>query len=211
MKLQVLDLQGQSVGDVELDDMVFGIVPRKDCMSAVVRWQLAKRQAGTHACKGRSDVSRTSKKLYRQKGTGNARHGARTANIFRGGGVIFGPTPLSHAFKLNKKFRELALRSLLSLKYNEKNLIILNSLEMSEGKTSALKKNLATLGINSGLFIDVAGNSAQHENFKRAASNLHKIDLLLDCGLNVYDGLQHEKMVMTMSALESVQKRLLLD
>lgn len=211
MKLQVLDLQGKSVGDVELDDMVFGIVPRKDCMSAVVRWQLAKRQAGTHACKGRSDVSRTSKKLYRQKGTGNARHGARTANIFRGGGVIFGPTPRSHAFKLNKKFRELALRSLLSLKYNEKNLIILNSLEMSEGKTSALKKNLATLGINSGLFIDVAGNSAQHENFKRAASNLHKIDLLLDCGLNVYDGLQHEKMVMTMSALESVQKRLLLD
>lgn len=211
MKLQVLDLQGKAVGDIELDDTVFGIVPRKDCMSAVVRWQLAKRQAGTHACKGRSDVSRTSKKLYRQKGTGNARHGARTANIFRGGGVIFGPTPRSHAFKLNKKFRNLGLRSILSLKAKENNLIVLDSLSMSEAKTSALKKNLVSLGVKSGLFIDVAENCEAHKNFKLASSNLHKIDLLLDRGLNVYDGLQHEKMILTKSAVESVQKRLLVE
>ena len=211
MKLQVIDLQGRSLGDIELDDMVFGIVPRKDCMSAVVRWQLAKRQAGTHSCKGRSDVSRTSKKLYRQKGTGNARHGAKTANIFRGGGVIFGPTPRSHAYKLNKKFRELGLRSLLSLKAKENNLLVVNSLEISDAKTASLKKNLETLGVKSGLFIDVAENAAQHNNFKLACTNLYKIDLLLDCGLNVYDGLQHEKMVLTTNAVENVQKRLLVE
>ena len=211
MKLQVVDLQGKSVGDIELDDMVFGIVPRKDCMSAVVQWQLAKKQAGTHACKGRSDVSRTAKKLYRQKGTGNARHGARTANLFRGGGIIFGPTVRSHAYKLNKKFRELGLRSLLSLKAEENNLVIVKNLEMADAKTSSLKKNLAALGIKSGLFIDVAANSEKYNNFKLACSNLYKIDLLLDCGLNVYDGLQHEKMILTMDAVESVQKRLLVE
>ena len=211
MKLQVLDLQGRSVGDIELDDMVFGIVPRSDCMSAVVRWQLAKRQAGTHACKGRSDVSRSAKKIYRQKGTGNARHGAKTANIFRGGGVIFGPVSRSHAFKLNKKFRKLALRSLLSLKAKENNLIVVNNLELSAPKTSTLKQSLGTLGVNTGLFIDSMSNVVQHSNFKLACSNLYKIDLLPDSALNVYDGLQHDKVVLTTSAVENIQKRLLAD
>lgn len=211
MKLQVLNLQGQSVGDIELDDCVFGMVPRKDCMSAVVRWQLAKRQAGTHACKGRSDVSRTSKKLYRQKGTGNARHGARTANIFRGGGVIFGPTPRSHAFKLNKKFVKFALCSLLSLKVKESNFIVVDSLALENGKTCELKKRLNDLGVSSGLFVDTFENAEQHKNFKMACANLHKIDILLDRGFNMYDGLQHEKMILTTAAVETIQKRLLMD
>lgn len=209
MKLQVLDLQGQSVGDIELDDTVFGIVPRKDCISAVVRWQLVKRQAGTHACKGRSDVSRSAKKIYRQKGTGNARHGAKTANTFRGGGVIFGPVCRSHAFKLNKKFRKLALRSLLSLKAKENNLLVVNNLEVASAKTNALKQSLNVLGVKTGLFVDSMNNAAQHNNFKLACSNLYRIDLLLDNALNVYDGLQHDKVVMTTTAVENIQKRLL--
>lgn len=211
MKLQVLDLQGQSVGDIELDDTVFGIVPRKDCMSAVVRWQLAKRQAGTHACKGRSGVSRSAKKIYRQKGTGNARHGAKTANIFRGGGVIFGPVCRSHAFKLNKKFRKLALRSLLSLKAKENNLLVVNNLEVASAKTNVLKQSLNVLGVKTGLFVDSIDNAEQHNNFKLACSNLYRIDLLLDNALNVYDGLQHDKVIITTTAVENIQKRLLVE
>lgn len=211
MKLQVLDLQGRVTGDVELDDMVFNVVPRKDFLATVVRWQLAKRQAGTHDCKGRSDVNRSSKKIYRQKGTGNARHGAKTANIFRGGGVIFGPTPRSHAFNLNKKFRKLALCSLLSLKAKENNLVIVNNLELESPKTAGLKNQIKALNINSGLFVDTKENEAQHTNFGLACSNLYKIDLIMDCGLNVYDGLQHEKVILTTSAVESLQKRLILD
>ena len=114
MKLQVIKLDGTQSGEIVLDDAIFSIEPKTESLADVVRWQLARRQAGTHAVKGRSDVSRTTKKLYRQKGTGNARHGARTANIFVGGGIVFGPTPRSHAFKINKRVRALALRSLLS-------------------------------------------------------------------------------------------------
>ena len=211
MKLQVLDIQGKVTGDVELDDAVFNVVPRMDFLSTVVRWQLAKRQAGTHACKGRSDVSGSGKKAYRQKGTGQARHGSRTANIFRGGGVIFGPTPRSHAFQLNKKFRKLALCSLLSLKAKENNLVVLNSLELPSPKTAALKDHMKNMSISSGLFVDTKLNEAQHANFGLACSNLHKIDLIMDIGFNVYDGLQHEKVILTTSAVDSLQKRLILE
>lgn len=204
MKLQVIKLDGTESGDIVLNDSVFGIEPKTESLADVVRWQLAKRQAGTHAVKGRSDVSRTSKKLYRQKGTGRARHGARTANIFVGGGVVFGPTPRSHDFKINKKVRELALRSMLSLKAKENNLVICEDLNLATNKTKDLSAMLNKLNLNSALFVDF-GN---FDNFKQACSNLYRIDVLPTIGLNVYDGLRHEKIVLTRSAVENIQERL---
>lgn len=204
MKLQVVNLDGSVSGDIELKDSIFGIEPKTECMADVVRWQLAKRQAGTHAVKGRSDINRTGKKLFRQKGTGNARHGARTANIFVGGGIVFGPTPRSHAFKINKKVRNLALKTLLSLKLGEKKLIVCEDLKSVDGKTKNLKNSLGKLNLNSVLFID----AAVEENFAKACSNLYKIDVLPVAGLNVYDGLAHENVVLTRSAVEKIQERL---
>lgn len=204
MKLQVIKLDGTKSGDIVLNDSVFGIEPKTESLADVVRWQLARRQAGTHAVKGRSDVSRTSKKLYRQKGTGRARHGARTANIFVGGGVVFGPIPRSHDFKINKKVRELALRSMLSLKAKENNLVICEDLNLATNKTKDLSAILGKLDLKSALFVDF-GN---FDNFKQACSNLYRIDVLPTIGLNVYDGLSHEKIVLTRSAVENIQERL---
>lgn len=204
MKLQVIKLDGTKSGDIVLSDSVFGIEPKTESLADVVRWQLAKRQAGTHAVKGRSDVSRTSKKLYRQKGTGRARHGARTANIFVGGGIVFGPTPRSHGFKINKKVRELALRSMLSLKAKENNLVICEDLNLATNKTKDLSAMLNKLNLNSALFVDFEN----FDNFKQACSNLYRIDVLPTIGLNVYDGLRHEKIVLTRSAVEKIQERL---
>lgn len=204
MQLQVIKLDGSKSGDIVLNDAVFNIEPKTESLADVVRWQLARRQAGTHAVKGRSDVSRTTKKLYRQKGTGNARHGARTANIFVGGGIVFGPTPRSHDFKINKKVRKLALRSMLSLKIKENNVIVCEDLNIEAGKTKDLVEMLKKLNINSALFVD----SGDFENFRRACSNLYKIDVIPSVGLNVYDGLNHEKIVLTRSAIENIQERL---
>ena len=204
MKLQVIKLDGTKSGDIVLNDSVFGIEPKTESLADVVRWQLARRQAGTHAVKGRSDVSRTSKKLYRQKGTGRARHGARTANIFVGGGIVFGPTPRSHDFKINKKVRELALRSMLSLKAKENNLVVCEDLNLATNKTKDLSAILSKLDLKSALFVDF-GN---FDNFKQACSNLYRIDVLPTIGLNVYDGLSHEKIVLTRSAIENIQERL---
>ena len=204
MKLQVIKLDGTESGDIVLNDSVFGIEPKTESLADVVRWQLARRQAGTHAVKGRSDVSRTSKKLYRQKGTGRARHGARTANIFVGGGIVFGPTPRSHDFKINKKVRELALRSMLSLKAKENNLIICEDLNLETNKTKDLSSMLNKLDLKSALFVDFG----DFNNFKQACSNLYRIDVLPTIGLNVYDGLRHEKIVLTRSAVEKIQERL---
>lgn len=203
MKLQVIKLDGSVSGSIELNDSIFGIEPKTECMADVVRWQLAKRQAGTHAVKGRSDINRTGKKLFRQKGTGRARHGARTSNIFVGGGVVFGPTPRSHGFKVNKKVRALALKTLLSIKIRQKDLVICENLSV-DGKTRNLKDTLAKLDMSSALFVDVAVESS----FSKACSNLYKIDVLPVAGLNVYDGLSHDKVVLTRSAVESIQERL---
>lgn len=204
MKVQVIKLDGTASGDIELDENVFCIEPKTESLADVVRWQLAKRQAGTHAVKGRSDVSRTAKKLYRQKGTGNARHGARTANIFVGGGIVFGPTPRFHAFKVNKKVRKLALKTLLSIKLKENNLIICEDLGSDIVKTKVLRDNLKKMNVDSALFVDAERN----DNFARACSNLFKVDILPVIGLNVYDGLSHDKVILTRTAVESIQKRL---
>jgi large subunit ribosomal protein L4 len=206
MKLEVVKLDGGASGDIELDEAVFGIEPKTECLADVVRWQLAKRQAGTHAVKGRSDVNRTTKKLYKQKGTGRARHGAKTANIFVGGGVVFGPVVRSHGFKINKKVRKLAIKSLLSIKIKENNVIICEDLNLETSKTKDLLKSLDKLSLKSALFVD---GSTDCEKFRSACSNLYKIDVLPTAGFNVYDGLRHDKIVLTRSAVAGLQERLL--
>ncbi|MDR2646458.1 MAG: 50S ribosomal protein L4 [Holosporaceae bacterium] len=206
MKFQVMKLDGAIGGDIELNDAIFGIEPKTESMADVVRWQLAKRQSGTHSVKGRSDVNRTTKKLFKQKGTGRARHGARTANIFVGGGIVFGPTPRSHDFKINKKVRALAIKSLLSIKMKEDNIIVCEDLKIKTSKTKDLKECLSKLNLKSALFVD---SVTDYENFKNACANLYKIDVLPIAGFNVYDGLAHEKIVFTRSAVAGIQERLL--
>ncbi|MBR1734410.1 MAG: 50S ribosomal protein L4 [Alphaproteobacteria bacterium] len=205
MKLQMVKINGEVGGEIVLDDAVFKIEPKTECLADVVRWQLARRQAGTHAVKTRGFINRTKKKAFRQKGTGNARHGAKTANIFVGGGVVFWPTPRSHAFKINKKVRILAMKSLLSIKAKEKNLIICEDLELGSSKTKDLKESLKKMKISSALFVD----SANCEHFRNACSNIYRIDVIPSAGFNVYDGLRHEKLVLTKSAVTCLQERLL--
>jgi large subunit ribosomal protein L4 len=206
MKLQVVKLSGETSGDIELSDSIFNIEPKKECLADVVRWQLARRQAGTHEVKTRGLINRTKKKSLRQKGSGNARHGARTANIFVGGGIVFGPVSRSHDFKINKKARELALRTLLTIKVKENNLIVCDDLNVENCKTKNLLVLLDKLSLkSSALFIDSAGGN---ENFKNACSNLYKFDVLPVMGLNVYDALRHEKLVLTRNAIASIQERL---
>ncbi|MDR2724244.1 MAG: 50S ribosomal protein L4 [Holosporaceae bacterium] len=206
MKLQVIKLDGSSNGDIELEGAVFDIEPKKESISDVIRWQLARRQAGTHATKDRGGVSRSTRKIYKQKGTGRARHGARTANIFVGGGIVFGPVPRSHKFKVNKKVRDLAIKSLLSIKMRENNIIVCEDLNIETSKTKNLQECLRQLDIKSALFVDV---SSDCRNFKNACSNIHKIDVLPILGFNVYDGMLHEKIIFTRGAVDCIQHRLL--
>lgn len=204
MKLQVIKLNGEASGDIALDDSVFAIEPKTECLADVVRWQLARRQAGTHAVKTRGFINRSKKKSLRQKGSGNARHGARTANIFVGGGVVFGPVVRSHALKLNKKVRKLALKTLLTIKLKENNLIVCEDLKI-EPKTKVLKESLDKLNIKSALFVD---SSEDFDSFVNACSNLCKVDAINTLGFNVYDGLRHEKLVLTRNAVASIHERL---
>jgi large subunit ribosomal protein L4 len=206
MKFQVMKLDGEISGDIELSDAVFGIEPKTESMADVVRWQLARRQSGTHSVKGRSDVNRTTKKLFKQKGTGRARHGAKTANIFVGGGIVFGPTPRSHDFKINKKVRILAIKSLLSIKMKENNVLVCEDLKIGSSKTKDLKECLDKLNLKSALFVDF---TTDYGNFRNACSNLYKIDVLPIVGFNVYDGLAHKKIVFTRGAVACIQERLL--
>ncbi|MDR0555679.1 MAG: 50S ribosomal protein L4 [Holosporaceae bacterium] len=209
MRVPVLKLDGGVAGEITLDDDFFGAEFRTESLSEVVRWQLAQRQAGTHSSKCRSDISRTTRKMYKQKGTGNARHGARTANLFVGGGISFGPVPRSHSFKINKKVRRLAIRGLLSQKQKEGNLIICDGVSLGEAKTKSLLGCLANIGLaesSSALFVF---DGEQSGVFKMACANVRGVDIIPAIGLNVYAGLQHEKLVLTKSAVESLQKRLL--
>jgi large subunit ribosomal protein L4 len=169
-----------------------------------VRWQLAKRQRGTHDVKNRAEISRTGKKMYRQKGTGSARHGPARVNLFRGGGRSFGPTPRSHAIDLPKKVRALALKHALSAKAKDGGIIVLDKATVQEGKTSALQKNFTKLGLKSALIIDGA---AVDTNFALAARNIRNIDVLPVQGINVYDIMRRQMLVLTKSALEALEAR----
>src|SRR5713101_3804210 len=175
MKLTVRNLDNQEVGDIELADAVFGLPVRRDILARVVNWQLAKRRAGTHKAKGISDISGTSKRPYKQKGTGRARQGSLRSPQFRGGAVIFGPVVRSHEFSLQKKVRRLALKTALSAKQAEGKLIVIDAAKLDEAKTKALRARFDALGWSSVLIID---GTTLDEGFARAARNLPKVDLL---------------------------------
>jgi large subunit ribosomal protein L4 len=204
MKLDVLKLDGKKAGSIELDEALFGLEPRADILHRVVRWQRAKAQAGTHSVLGKSDVSYSTKKIYKQKGTGGARHGSRKAPIFRHGGVYKGPTPRSHAHDLPKQFRALGLRHALSAKAKAGELIILDSIAMAEGKTAILAKAAKELGWKRVLVIDGATVDA---NFAQAARNIEGIDVLPTMGANVYDILKRDQLVITKAGIEALEAR----
>jgi large subunit ribosomal protein L4 len=204
MKIDITTLNGGQAGSVELNDTIFGLDPRPDILQRCVRWQLAKRRAGTHAVKNRSDVSRTTKKLYKQKGTGNARHGAASAPQFRGGGRAFGPQVRSHEHDLPKKVRALALKHALSAKARDASLIVVDEVKLGEAKTKALRDTFGKLGLANALII--AGSEVD-ENFGRAARNLPNIDVLPVQGINVYDILRREKLVLSRAAVDALEAR----
>ena len=204
MKLDVIKLDGGKAGSVELTDEIFDLEPRADILHRVVRWQRNKAQAGTHKVKTRSEVSYSTKKIYRQKGTGGARHGSRKAPIFRKGGIYKGPTPRSHEHDLPKKFRALGLKHALSAKAKAGALVIIDAAE-SEGKTAALAKQVKDLGWKRALIIDGA---AVNEGFARAAANIDGLDVLPSMGANVYDILQRDTLVITKAGVEALEARL---
>jgi large subunit ribosomal protein L4 len=204
MKLDVIKLDASPAGSIELDDAIFGLTPRADILQRVVRWQLARRQAGTHSVLGKSDVSYSTKKIYRQKGTGGARHGSRKAPIFRHGGTYKGPTPRSHAHDLNKKFRVLGLKHALSAKAGAGELIVIDAAALPEAKTKALAQALKGLGWRRALLIDGEVDA----NFARAARNIAGLDVLPSIGANVYDILRRDTLVLTKAGVEALEARL---
>ena len=204
MKLDVIKLDGGAAGSVDLDEALFGLEPRADILHRVVRWQRNNAQQGTHKVKTRSEVSYSTKKIYRQKGTGGARHGARSAPIFRSGGIYKGPTPRSHGHDLTKKFRKLGLRHALSSKAKTGNLVIIDD-ATSDGKTAALAKQVKNLGWKRALIIDGA---SVNENFLQAARNIEGPDILPTMGANVYDILKRDTLVITKAGIEALEARL---
>jgi len=204
MELKVTTLEGKSAGSVELKDAIFGLEPRPDILQRCVKWQLAKRQAGTHKVKNRAEIHRTGKKLYRQKGTGNARHGSARVNIFRGGGRAFGPVVRSHAIDLPKKVRALALKHALSAKAKDGGLVVIDSAQIKEAKTKALVGHFSGLGLTNALIIDGA---ELNNGFATAARNIPNIDVLPIQGINVYDILRRQKLVLTKAAVDALEAR----
>ncbi len=204
MKFDMTSMDGAAAGSVELDDAIFGLEPRGDLIARMVRWQLAKRQSGDHKTLGRADINRTGKKMYKQKGTGGARHGSGRVPQFRGGGRAMGPVVRSHAHDLTKKVRALALRHALSAKVRAGGLVVWDKAELEEGKTKVLRDSFAKSAIANALIIDGA---EVHEKFAAAARNLPQIDVLPVQGINVYDIMRREKLVLTKGALEALEAR----
>jgi large subunit ribosomal protein L4 len=204
VKIDVTSLEGKRAGSIELNEAIFGLEPRPDILARMVRYQLAKRRAGTHKTKDRSEIARTGKKLYRQKGTGNARHGSARVPQFRGGGRAFGPVVRSHAHDLPKKVRALALKHALSAKAKDGGIIVWANDDIKDSKTKALKANFAKLGLTDALIVDGA---ELKENFSQAARSISKIDVLPVNGINVYDILRREKLVLTKAAIDALEAR----
>ncbi|MBB3810810.1 50S ribosomal protein L4 [Pseudochelatococcus contaminans] len=204
MKLDITTLDGGTAGAIELDDAIFGLEPRLDLIQRYVRWQLAKRQAGTHQSLGRSEINRTGKKLYRQKGTGGARHGSARAPQFRGGGKAFGPVARNHAHDLPKKVRQLALKHALSAKARAQTLIVIDEVRTAEPKTKLLREQLGKLGLSNALFI---GGNEIDVNFGLAARNIPNLDVLPVQGINVYDILRRDTLVLTKAAVDALEAR----
>jgi len=204
MELSVTTLDGKKAGSVTVSDAIFGLAPRPDIIQRCVVWQLAKRQRGTHAVKNRADIERTGKKMYRQKGTGSARHGSARVNLFRGGGRSFGPQPRSHAIGLPKKVRALALKHALSAKAKDDGIIVIEALSLKQAKTKALRSQFEKLGLANALIIDGAGIAP---SVRTAARNIPNIDVLPVQGINVYDILRRPKLVLTRAAVDALEAR----
>jgi len=204
MKIDVTSLDGAAAGSVELSDEIFGLEPREDLIARMVRYQLAKRRAGTHVAMGRADVWRTGKKIYKQKGTGHARHGSARAPQFRGGGKAHGPVMRSHEHELTKKVKALALKHALSAKLKYGGLIIWSDTKLAEAKTKSLLANFTKLGLTSALILD---GTEPEINFALAARNIPQIDVLPIQGINVYDILRRDKLVLTKAALDALEAR----
>lgn len=206
MKQEIVNLENKKVGDIELSDSIFQQPIRVDILSRVVEWQLAKRRSGNHKTKEIAEISGTTKKMYRQKGTGGARHGSKRAPQFRGGSVIFGPVVRSHAYSLPKKVRQLGLRSVLSSKLQSGDIIVVDSFEINQPKTKDLKAILAKFGTENMLLIDVDTNRLT--NTALAAGNVIGFDVLPQIGANVYDILRKEKLILTVDAVKALEARL---
>ncbi len=205
VQISVTSYDGQEAGSIELADEIFGLEPRQDLIFRMIRWQLAKRRAGTHAVKNRADIARTGKKLHKQKGTGGARHGSRRAPQFIGGGRAFGPVVRSHEHDLPKKVRVLALKHALSAKAKDGAIVIWENADLAEPRTKLLKAGFDKTGLSSALIIDGAEPQV---NFALAARNLPRIDVLPVQGVNVYDILRREKLVLTRAAVDALEARL---
>ena len=204
MDIKIKTLDGTDAGTVTLNDEIFGLDPREDILQRMVRWQLAKRQAGTHKIKGRSEIARTGAKMYRQKGTGRARHSSARAPQFRGGGKAHGPVVRSHEHDLPKKFRALALRHALSAKAKTDSIVIIDELKSAEAKTKVVAKAFEGLGLANALII---GGSEIDEGFARSARNIAQIDVLPVQGINVYDILRRRTLVLSKAAIEALEER----
>ena len=204
MEMKVTTLEGKEAGSVTVSDAIFGLEPRQDLIQRYIVWQLAKRRAGTHAVKNRADIWRTGKKMYKQKGTGSARHGSARVNLFRGGGRSFGPHPRSHAIELPKKVRALALRHALSAKAKDGGIIVIDTLTVADSKTKALRGHLEKLGLANALII---GGAELDTGARLAARNIPNIDVLPIQGINVYDILRRNTLVLTKDAIDALEAR----
>jgi large subunit ribosomal protein L4 len=204
MELKITSLDGQNSGSVTVSDAIFGLEPRTDLIHRCVVWQLAKRQRGTHEVKNRADIDRTGKKLYRQKGTGSARHGSARVNLFRGGGRSFGPHTRSHEIGLPKKVRALALKHALSAKAKDGGIIVIEALDVKDAKTKSLRGHFEKLGFSNALLIDGAEVAA---NVRSAARNIPNIDVLPVAGINVYDVMRRHTLVLTRAAVDALEAR----
>ena len=205
MKAEVKTLDASSAGEIELADDVFGLEPRGDILHRTVTWQLAKRRAGTHKVKQRSEIAGSTRKIVRQKGSGGARHGNRKSNVFVGGGVVHGPVVRSHAHDLPKKIRKLALKHALSSKLKDGKLVIVDAAALSAPKTKDAKDALAKLGLKGALFID---GTETNDNFALAIRNIPYVDVLPSQGANVYDILRADTLVVTKAGVEALEARL---
>ena len=205
MKIKAINLESKAAGSVDLSDEIFGLEPRADILHRVVRWQLAKRQAGTHKTLSRGETSYSTKKIYRQKGTGGARHGSRGVTLMRHGGTAKGPVVRSHAHDMTKAVRKLGLKLALSAKAKAGELIVLDEAKLAEPKTKALAEKVGKLGWAKALVID---GTVVDENFARAARNLDGIDVMPSQGANVYDILRRDLLVVTKSGVEALEARL---
>lgn len=204
LKIKSLSLENKPGKDLTLNEKIFGLLPREDIIARVVRWQLSKRRLGNHSVKTRSDIKMTTAKMYKQKGTGKARHGSGAVSQFRGGGMAHGPVVHSHSHRLNKKVKKLGIKSALSDKFKLGKLVILDSLKC-DGKTSSLKKNFDKLGVDNVLII--SGEKID-ENFIKASSNIKNLDILSYQGINVYDIIKKDNLIIVDDALKLIEERL---